>query len=69
MGNYKFTVKGHLADYWSEAFAGMSIQRLSSGQTQISGRVADQSHLHGILSSIRDAGLSLIEVKQIQEEK
>ena len=69
MDQYEFTVQGHLADYWVEAFDGMSIHRLPGGQTIISGGVVDQSHLHGILSSIRDKNLVLLEVKQVKEER
>ena len=68
MDQYEFTIKGHISDYWSSVFDGFDIHRLSGGMTKISGDVIDQSHLFRMLTSIRDTGLALIEVKKIPKE-
>jgi len=69
MDHYEFSVKGHISDYWTNVFEGFILHRLSNGSTSISGDVIDQAHLFKVLSSIRDNGLTLIEVKKIHEEK
>jgi hypothetical protein len=42
---------------------GLSLQRVSSGDTLLQGELPDQAALHGILMVIRDLGLTLMEVK------
>lgn len=64
MEQYEFSVQGHISDYWASAFDGFRISRLKDGRTRISGDVMDQAHLFKILTSIRDTGLVLIEVKK-----
>lgn len=59
---YEIQVKGNLDEGWHELFDGMHI----TGQdnvTTISGVVADQAALHGLLARIRDYGLVLVGVK------
>ncbi len=64
---YEIEVVGRLSENWSEHFGGMSIstQARDHGQviTCISGPVADQAGLHGLLRSIRDLGLPLLRVE------
>ena len=69
MDQYEFSVRGHISDYWGETFDGFCVDRLSTGDSKITGDVIDQAHLFNILTRIRDTGLVLIEVKKIQEEK
>ena len=64
MEQYEFSVQGHISDYWASVFDGFRINRLKDGRTRISGDVMDQAHLFKILTSIRDTGLVLIEVKK-----
>ena len=61
---YEIRVEGHLADSWSEWFEGLAVHREENGQTVLSGRLADESALHGVLTKIRDLGLPLIVVKR-----
>jgi hypothetical protein len=59
---YEIQVKGNLDAGWMELFDGMNI----TGQdnvTTISGVVADQAALHGLLARVRDYGLTLISIK------
>jgi hypothetical protein len=55
-------VKGHLAPRWEQWFAPMTIATQPGGDTLLTGPVADQAALHGILKRIRDLGLPLISV-------
>ena len=61
---YEIQVKGYLDARWNELFDGMSIAR-QDNVTTISGVVADQAALHGLLARVRDYGLVLISINQI----
>ena len=61
---YEIQVKGYLDARWNELFDGMSIAR-QDNVTTISGEVADQAALHGLLARVRDYGLVLISINQI----
>ena len=63
--SYQIKVKGRLDSQWSDWFEGMTITS-DGGQTTISGQVADQAALHGLLMRIRDLGLQLISVNRIK---
>ena len=52
-------VVGHLDDARSDWFGGLLVERLDGGQTLLTGEVADQTALHGILARVRDLGLPL----------
>jgi len=57
-------VRGHvIPDQWTNWFGGLAIENHSDGTAQLSGQVADQSELHGILDRIRDLGLALVSVR------
>ena len=59
---YEIQVKGYLDARWTELFDGMSIAS-QNNVTTISGVVADQAALHGLLACVRDYGLTLISIK------
>ena len=61
---YEIQVKGSLDARWNELFEGMTIAG-GNNVTTISGMVADQAALHGLLARVRDYGLVLISVKSI----
>jgi hypothetical protein len=59
---YRIRIDGHLEQRWSEWFDEMSLSRETDGTTVLTGPVADQSALHGLLQMIRDLGLPLLSV-------
>ena len=61
---YEIQVKGYLDARWNELFEGMNIAR-KDHITTISGLVADQAALHGLLARIRDYGLVLLSIKSV----
>jgi len=60
---YEITVQGVLDPRWSAWFDGLQLTSDAAGRTTISGPVADQAALHGLLTRIRDLGLTLLEVR------
>jgi hypothetical protein len=64
-GLYEIRIKGHLDGKWADWFAGLTITRADNGETLLRGPVVDQAALHGVLRKVRDLGLPLIAVNQI----
>jgi len=62
---YEIRLKGHLGARRADWFEGMTITLEEDGNTLLSGPVADQSALHGLLKKVRDLGLSLLSVNQV----
>ncbi len=64
---YEIKVQGQLDSLWGQWFEGMELSNVENGEsgiacTLISGQVADQAELHGLLIKIRDLNLKLISV-------
>jgi hypothetical protein len=62
---YEIRVGGHLDPRWAAWFDGLSLAVASDGTTVLHGLVLDQSALFGLLQRIRDAGLALVSVNQV----
>lgn len=62
---YRIRVRGRLRPEWSASFEGMAITWDSGGDTLLTGPVADQAALHGLLRRVRDLGLPLISVASV----
>jgi hypothetical protein len=63
---YEIRVVGHLSSNWKKRFEGLSMSHQPEGETLLSGFL-DQAALHGVFAKIRDLGLKLISVNQIEE--
>ena len=59
---YVVRVSGHLDPHWSTRFPGLALAHDPDGTTTLTGAVADQAELHGILTRVRDLGVTLISV-------
>ena len=68
-GRYEIRLKGHLASRWAAWFDGLSLTNESDGTTLIHGLVADQAALHGLLQKVRDIGLPLVSVTQVDPDQ
>ena len=66
--HYRIKVKGRLDKKWSGWFDDLKIS-FEKEDTIISGLVADQAALHGILNRIRDLNLILVSVELIDYAK
>ena len=65
---YEIRLKGHLDARWVKWFDGMTITLDENGNTLLSGPVADQAALHGILKKVRDVGLPLLSVNSVEPD-
>ena len=61
--HYRIKLKGRLDQNWSDWFEQMAIST-EGDQTILTGPLADQAALHGLLIRIRDLNLTLISVEQ-----
>jgi hypothetical protein len=68
-GQYEIRLKGHLGSRWTTWFDGLTLTHDSDGTTIIRGLVADQAALHGLLQKVRDLGLPLVSVTQVQTQR
>ena len=59
---YEIRVEGVLDSRWAAWFDGLQVSD-GGEQTVISGLLADQPALHGLLAKIRDLGLCLLSVR------
>jgi hypothetical protein len=66
---YEIRVRGALDSRWSAWFEGLTVTSDESGQTVIAGPVADQAALHGLLIKVRDLGLPLLSVRQLDPDQ
>ena len=66
---YQLRIKGHLSSQRSEWFNGLDITLEDNESTIITGSISNQANLFGILKKIRDLGMLLISVKQIDSDE
>jgi hypothetical protein len=62
---YQIRVKGHLNAGWSDWFDGLTLTNLDGGEALISGAIADQAALHGVLVRMHALNLTLLEVRRV----
>ena len=59
---FQIRIKGHLGHQWTDWFDGMAITLEDDGNTLLTGPVADQATLHGLIKKVRDLGMPLISI-------
>ena len=62
MEDVEILIKGHIDFHWSEWLAGLQITHIGRDQSLLTGSIADQAVLHGILTKLRDLDLKLVSV-------
>ena len=63
---YEIKIEGQLDSHWSEWFGHLAMTYDDHGHTILSGPVADQAALHGLLNKIRDMNLVLVSINRIK---
>lgn len=66
---YRIRIGGHLGAEWADWFDGMTITPEENGHTLLTGPVADQAALYGLLRKIRDLGVPLLSVTRAKPEQ
>ncbi len=61
-------VKGQIDEDWSDWFEGLAITFTVQDETILTGEIADQSALYGLIAKLRDLGLPLISVDSVEVE-
>ncbi len=68
-GRYEIRLKGSLDPRWAASFDGLDLLHPGDGTTVISGPIADQAALHGLLRQLRDLGLPLVSIAQVEPDE
>ncbi len=68
-GCCQIRLKGTLPRPWSHWFGEMDITYDGDGNTLLTGAIADQAALHGLLDKVRDLGLALLEVRVLSRKE
>jgi len=64
-GEYVIRLQGELDASWADWLGGLELVWDGRGNTLLCGYVADQSALHGVLTRVRDLGVRLLAVEQL----
>ncbi len=64
---YELRVRGHLDDHWSTWFD-LDVTRHDDGTSTLTGPIADQSRLHGVLAKLRDLGVTLLTLRALDAD-
>ena len=62
-------VKGQLNDRWRDWFENMELRLLENGEMILSGAIADQAALMGILNKLNRLNLTLLSVNEVSQTK
>lgn len=62
---YELRVVGHLDRHWQARLGGLDLAHHADGTSTLSGAVADQAQLHGLLAALRDIGAPLLSLCRI----
>lgn len=63
---YQIRLQGHLGPQWTAWFEGLTVVREANSETLLTGPVADQAALHGLLRKVRDLGMPLLSVNCVK---
>lgn len=57
-------IRGHLDRHWTDWFDGLQAEQLETGETVLSGPVADQAALLGLLNKLNRLNLTILSVNE-----
>jgi hypothetical protein len=67
MQQVEIRVKGRIDKRWSEWLDGLTISHPDQDETVLAGSILDQAALYGLMSRLRDLGLSLLSMQCVKE--
>ncbi len=67
--SYRIKVRGELGPNWADWFDGFTISMSGENNSELAGTVMDQAALHGILAKLRDLGLPILLVEQLEKDE
>lgn len=62
---YRIVVRGRLSERFGSTFQGLTLER-RPGETALVGLIADQGQLFGVLERLRDFGLELVRLEEVE---
>ena len=65
---HEIRVEGHLDERWADWLEGLTFTHETDGTTTLTGPLADQAALHGVLNRIRDLALPIVSVRRISPD-
>ena len=65
---YSIVIKENLDNQWADWFVGLTISINERNETVLTGFMTDQAELHGVLTRVRDLGLTLISVDRVHPD-
>ena len=65
---YQIRIEGQLDGDWSAWLGGLAMTYREPDETVLTGPVEDQAALHGILTRLRDLGLTIISVIRVDPD-
>ena len=65
---YELRLEGHLDNHWYEWVADLTMTHETDGTTTLRGPGLDQAALHGLLTRVRDLGVTLISVASLEAD-
>ena len=66
---YEIRIDGHLDARWAVWFDALALSNDSDGTTLIQVPIVDQAALHGVLRKLRDLGIALVSVTQVEPDR
>lgn len=62
MQRVEICVEGKIDNTWAEWFEGFSVSHTQDNETLLIGEIPDPAALYGLISKLRDLGLTLVSV-------
>jgi hypothetical protein len=68
-GFFEIRVKGHLDESWSDWLEGLEVKLIDDGEMVLYGHIRDQAELMGILNKLYSLNLTMLSVREVNQEK
>ncbi|MGA8046568.1 MAG: hypothetical protein WCA30_09920 [Dermatophilaceae bacterium] len=65
MEHYEITVEGAVGPLVVEAMEGFEVVEISHGRSRVAGSVVDQAAFHGMLNTLQDLRLEIVEIHRV----